>query len=186
MLGGSFQAEFGARLPFADFAAAGDPEEVVSHQDGCPEHAHLSRENQTRFECGNHRWIGQQEDDSMLGGYSQRDARQSGRRRMHSELSYGEATRLLAGLAHIVCSTAWLEKIAPQPRHKGWSFNEDQYPPGGTKTQMQFCSVCETICPPNGTSKFCCDCETERSELIFLQRCRRWAPDDRQELTRRW
>ena len=105
---------------------------------------------------------------------------------MHRMLNYAQATRLLTTLARLVCSTAWLEQIAPRPLQNGWSFDDEQYPPGGGQTRMRFCAVCETIAPPNLPMTHCFDCETELSELRFLQFCKERIDEGIAEFIKRW
>lgn len=106
---------------------------------------------------------------------------------MRCELTYSQGQALRRRLAGTVCSSAWLDAIAPAD-NKGvvQGLKPDLYPPGDFSTAMSECAACKRIGPPNGVRGICADCETEEVELAFWERCLQASTHDRTQLLRRW
>jgi hypothetical protein len=98
---------------------------------------------------------------------------------MLDELTYQQRKRLRDQLAEIVCSSAWLDAIAPADENgMVRRFNEGVFPPGGDATIMCVCAECKRTCPPNAHSAICSDCEIESDEFVLLDKLSR-APEHR-------
>jgi len=106
---------------------------------------------------------------------------------MLGELSYRQGLRLRRRLLQAVCSSSWLDAIAPADAN-GYvrTARRGLYPPGGEATAMRECPACRRISPPNSPQPVCGDCEIETVELAFSQRCARSTHSQRRELQRLW
>jgi len=106
---------------------------------------------------------------------------------MLGALSYRQGVRLRSRLLQIVCSSTWLDAIAPADfnglvRHA----RRGVYPPGGENTAMRECPACRRISPPNSPQPICGDCEIEIAELAFCMWCAQSTRSQRFERQRRW
>ena len=82
------------------------------------------------------------------------------------------AAKLRLHWLKLYCSDVWI-KTAFLPLDRDgiwWEIRSTLYPPGQEETAMRSCAECGRVCPPNGLSSICCDCEAERDDEPFWER----------------